>query len=67
MSSKKKPAKTEHVPPGQAKKAFVQNLTQKICLECGERAIRIDKDRFGKRHCACGNTWYPQKKKKGST
>ncbi len=60
-------AKIPHDNRDKEKKVFTQNLTQKICVQCGDRAIRIEKDRFGKRHCKCGNSWYPQKKKKGST
>lgn len=38
-------------------------LSQNHCPKCGKRAIKIDRDRIGKRTCECGETWYPTKKK----
>ncbi len=30
---------------------------------CNKRAIKVDRDRYGKRTCECGYTWFPEKKK----
>lgn len=41
------------------------DLLQKHCPKCGLRALRIDRDKLGMRHCPddeCGETWYPAKK-----
>lgn len=47
--------------PQEESEKMTESITQKICEKCGERAIKIDNDKFGKRTCACGHTWYPTK------
>jgi hypothetical protein len=42
-----------------------RNLTQKICEECGQKAVKVENDRFGLRACPNGHTWYAAKIKKG--
>jgi hypothetical protein len=57
----------------------VKDLTQKKCPElfdyvdpdsheeikipCGKPAVKISRDRYGKRTCEDGHEWYPSKRK----